>query len=72
MDKNVLWVNEQKILSTIKALEKNNMNGYMVSSKEDLINKIEELISAKSKVSCGGSMTLFETGVIQHLKSGRY
>lgn len=72
MDKNVLWVNEQKILRTIKALEKNNMNGYMVSSKEDLINKIEELISAKSKVSCGGSMTLFETGVIDHLKSGRY
>ncbi len=72
MDKNVLWVNEQRILRTIKALEKNNMNGYMVASKEGLINKIEELISAKSKVSCGGSMTLFETGVIQHLKSGRY
>ena len=72
MDRNVLWVNEQRILRTIKALEKNNMNGYIVESKEALINKIEELISAKSKVSCGGSMTLFETGVIDHLKSGRY
>ena len=72
MDKNVLWVNEQRILRTIKALEKNNMNGYMVASNVDLISKIEELISPKSKVSCGGSMTLFETGVIDHLKSGRY
>ena len=72
MDKNVLWVNEQRILRTIKALEKNNMNGYMVASNVDLISKIEELISLKSKVSCGGSMTLFETGVIDHLKSGRY
>ena len=59
MDKNVLWVNEQRILRTIKALEKNNMNGYMVASNVDLISKIEELISPKSKVSCGGSMTLF-------------
>ena len=72
MDKNVLWVNEQRILRTIKALEKKNMNGYMVASNVDLISKIEELISPKSKVSCGGSMTLFETGVIDHLKSGRY
>lgn len=72
MDKSVLWVNEQRILRTIKALEKNNMNGYMVASNVDLISKIEELISPKSKVSCGGSMTLFETGVIDHLKSGRY
>ena len=72
MDKNVIWVNEQRILRTIKALEKNNMNGYMVASNVDLISKIEELISPKSKVSCGGSMTLFETGVIDHLKSGRY
>ena len=72
MDKNVLWVNEQRILRTIKALEKNNMNGYIVASNVDLISKIEELISPKSKVSCGGSMTLFETGVIDHLKSGRY
>ena len=72
MDKNVLWVNEQRILRTIKALEKNNMNGYMVASNVDLISKIEELISPKSKVSCVGSMTLFETGVIDHLKSGRY
>ena len=42
MDKNVEWVNEQKILRTIKALESNNMNGYFVKDEKELISKIKE------------------------------
>ena len=72
MDKNVLWVNEKRILRTIKELEKNNMNGYLVKSREELIKKVEEIVEPKSKVSCGGSMTLFETGIIDYLRSGKY
>ena len=72
MDKNVEWVNEQKILRTIKALESNNMNGYLVKDEKELISKIEELVPEGSKVTCGGSMSLFETGVMEHLRSGRY
>lgn len=72
MDKNVVWLRECKINKTIKALEKNNMNGYLVNSKEDLINKIEELTNNGDRVTCGGSMSLFEAGVIEHLRSGRY
>lgn len=72
MDNNIKWVNEQKILRTIASLEKNNMNGYIVSNKEELINKIISLTNEGEKVSCGGSMSLAETGVIEHLRSGRY
>ena len=72
MDSNALWVNEQKILRTISSLEKNNMNGYLVTSKDELIKKVENIVAPKSKVSCGGSMTLFEVGMIEHLRSGRY
>lgn len=72
MDNNLKWVNEEKILRTIKALEQNNMNGYLVNSKDELISKISELVEEGSKVSCGGSMSLVETGVMKHLKSGRY
>ena len=72
MDNNVKWVNEQKILRTIEALKKNNMNGYLVNTNEELIEKIKELVNEGSTVSCGGSMSLFETGVIEHLRSKRY
>lgn len=72
MDINVKWHNENKIQRAIKALEENNMNGYLVNSKDELINKIKDLVKEGSKVCCGGSMTLFETGVIDHLRSGRY
>ena len=72
MDKNLKWVNEQKIIRTIEALEKNNMNGYLVENEEELIDKIKEIVSEGSMVACGGSMSLFETGVINHLRSNRY
>lgn len=72
MDSNVKWVNEEKILRTIASLEKNNMNGYIVSNKEELINKIISLTNEGEKVSCGGSMSLTETGVMDLLRSGRY
>ena len=72
MDSNVKWVNEEKILRTIASLEKNNMNGYIVSNKEELIKKIISLTNEGEKVSCGGSMSLAETGVMDLLRSGRY
>ena len=72
MEKNLKWVKEQKILRTIESLNKNNMNGYLVNTKEELIEKIKDLVKENSTVSCGGSMSLIETGVIDHLRSGRY
>lgn len=72
MDKNIIWVNEKRIEKTIKALERNNMKGYLAKDKNDIINIIKELVDEKSLVACGGSMTLFETGIIDLLRSGRY
>ena len=72
MDSNLKWVNEQKINRTIEALNNNNMNGYLVNTKEELIEKINEIVKEGSVVSCGGSMSLFEYGVIDYLRSGRY
>lgn len=72
MDKNVIWANEQKITRTVQAINKNNMNGYYAKDREELIRIIEDVVSENSLVSCGGSMTLFETGVMEHLRSGRY
>lgn len=72
MDTNIKWVNKQRILKTIKSLEANNINGYLASSKEDLIEKIEKLVESNSVVGYGGSMTLAQSGVMNHLRSGRY
>ena len=72
MDKNVIWANEKKISRTVQAINKNNMNGYYAKDREELIRIIEDIVSENSLVSCGGSMTLFETGVMEYLRSGRY
>ena len=48
------------------------MSGYLVNSKEELIEKVNELVSENSLVACGGSQSIFETGLINHLRSGRY
>lgn len=72
MDKNKRLVDELKINRTIEALRKNNMEGFLVNTREELIDKIDELVKEGSKISCGGSMTLFEYGIIDHLRSERY
>lgn len=40
------------------------MKGYLVNSKEEFIDKIKSLIKKDDLVSCGQSMALLETGVI--------
>ena len=72
MDKNLNYVYQKQIEKTIKALEKNNMNGYFIKSKEELIEKLNELVKKDSVVACGGSQTLFETGIIDFLRSGEF
>ncbi|WP_346896592.1 lactate utilization protein [Clostridium sp. UBA7503] len=72
MDKNMKWLKESRVNVTINSLKKNGMNGYLVNSHEELIEKINELTNDGDTVSCGGSMSLFETGVIDYLRSGKY
>ncbi|MEF9990649.1 MAG: lactate utilization protein [Romboutsia sp.] len=72
MDKNIIWVNEQKINRTIKSLEENNISGYLVNNKSELTEKIQEIVKEGEVVSCGGSMTLFEVGVMDLLRNGKY
>ena len=72
MNNYIKEVNEIRINQTIAALKKNGMNGYLVDSKEALYSLIDKLTEEGNVVSCGGSMSLFETGVIDYLRSGRF
>ncbi|MGL4450434.1 MAG: lactate utilization protein [Sarcina sp.] len=72
MDKNVEWFIEKKVQKTIDALEKNNMAGYYVNSNDEIIKVVESIIKKGDTVTCGGSMTLFETGIIDYLRKENY
>ncbi|GAA0178118.1 lactate utilization protein [Clostridium sediminicola] len=72
MDKNAYFVVQKKVERTIENLNKNNMDGYFVQDEQELQKKVKELMSAGETVSVGGSMTLFETGLIDLLRNGDY
>ncbi|RDY22677.1 lactate utilization protein [Romboutsia maritimum] len=72
MSESIKWVNEKKIERTIKALEDNNIKGYLVNTEEDLFKIIESIVKKGELIGCGGSMTLFETNVIDFLRNGNY
>jgi L-lactate utilization protein LutB len=72
MDTNKKQIINKKIEKTLENLKRNNMQALYVDNKEQLIDKIKELIDEGANVTCGGSMTLFETGIMEHLRSGRY
>ncbi|QUH20358.1 lactate utilization protein [Alkaliphilus sp. B6464] len=72
MDNSVLWYIEKQIDRTIDNLRKRNMKGFFVKNEIELIALLKELISENSVVGVGDSMTLFEAGVIDLLRSGNY
>lgn len=53
-------------------LIRNNMKPFYVERKEDVTPLISELLGEGSAVAVGGSVSLSECGVIEHLRCGRY
>lgn len=72
MDKNVAWYIEKQTERTIKNLNSRNMEGYYINNIDQLFEKLKELIPEGSIVGVGDSMTLFEAGVIDFLRSGNF
>lgn len=72
MDENIKWVMDERLNRTIENLKKNNMDAFVVKDEKELIEKIGEIAKQGETVGVGGSMTLFETGVIDYLRSGKY
>lgn len=68
MDQNTEFVMQRHIEQTLENLRKNRMNGYYAVNQEELMEILDTLCERKSTVSVGGSMTLFETGVINWLR----
>ncbi|MDH8677967.1 lactate utilization protein [Fusibacter bizertensis] len=72
MDQNLKKVTEARIARTIVNLSKNNMNGYYVHSTDALKDLLKKLVPEQASVAVGGSMTLFETGLIDWIREQPY
>ncbi len=72
MDKHLKQIVEKQVERTIEALEKNKMAAVYVESKDKVIDAVKAFMQEGETVGVGGSMTLFETGIIDYLRSGRY
>lgn len=72
MDDNLKKITDLRIKRTIENLEKNNMEAFYADSIEEARKIATGFLKEGDTVSVGGSMTLFETGIIDFLKNGKF
>ncbi len=72
MDNNRIAVLEKQIEKVIKALEKNNIQGFYAENSCKAVELVKSLLNKGDIVSFGGSVTLDECGVFDLLKNGDY
>lgn len=72
MDKCKYDIIRLKMERTAEALRDNNMYCECVDSTEEALEVIESLINEGDTITVGGSMTLFEAGVMELLRNGNY
>lgn len=63
---------DKRIEKTIENLKKNNMAAYYVESSDEAVKLVGELLTEGETISCGGSVTLAESGVLALMQSGKY
>ena len=72
MDANTKAIYDIKLNKTKEALEKNHFFCRVAATKADALAAVKALLKEGDVVAVGGSMTLFETGVIDLLRNGSY
>ncbi len=60
------------VRAVMDRLNDNRIDAYFVENREQLLLLLRRLIQEGETVAVGGSVTLEETGVLEHLRSGRY
>lgn len=71
MNEHKLLARQRQAETIIKNLEKRNMEGYFVQTKEEAVRLIMERFLTPGKSVCfGGSVTLSESGLMDALKQG--
>lgn len=63
---------DKLIEKTLKNLEKNNMAAYYTKTKQETVELVRSLLKEGETISCGGSVSLSESGVFALMQSGNY
>ena len=58
-----------RVEATLKNLKRNRMEAYYVDTKEQACDLVKTLVQPGATVSCGGSVTLKQTGVYDIIAS---
>lgn len=69
MDSFIGAVLDKRIEKTMANLEKNNFATYRAKSREEIIDIASSLVPSGAEVGFGGSVSLYESGVIDYLRS---
>jgi hypothetical protein len=70
MEANIAWFYQRRAESVIEALKKNRMNASFVADPAQVAAMVMEMIPANASVAMGGSITMFQTGVVDALRQG--
>lgn len=63
---------DEKIKKAIMNLQKNNMAGFYIEKKQELLPLLSTMLVEGERIGCGDSVTLEETGVFDFLRSGNF
>ena len=66
------WHAEKRIKETLRAINKNNMEGVYAGDRRESLNEILKRIPPNATVTHGGSYTLQEIGITDILRNGEY
>ena len=72
MNENVMGVIMKRLEKTAQALQNNNMEAFVVKDCREAVSKVESILKEGETISCGGSQTLKDSGVLDLMQSGKY
>ena len=72
MNDNKKKIIEMRIAKTVEALKKNGMEAMYAPTRKEAIEQVAEYLEEGQLVTCGGSVTLEECGIMNLLRSGLY
>ncbi len=72
MDASMYAIIDKRLEKTADNLRKNNMEAYIVENNSEAVQLVAKILKEGETITCGGSVSLKESGVMDLMKSGKY